>query len=80
MVRLPGAAARLIGTINLQSANIKFKGNLATRTDLSHMESGWTSLLLKPLAPFFRRKRAGAVVPIVVQGTAMNPKVQGDVF
>jgi hypothetical protein len=38
-------------------------------TDISHTATGFKSFLLKPLAPFFRKKHAGAVVPIAVTGT-----------
>ena len=32
------------------------------------MTTGFKSFLLKPLAPFFRKKKAGAVVPIRITG------------
>jgi len=37
-------------------------------TDISHTATGFKSFLLKPLAPFFKKKNAGAVIPIAVTG------------
>jgi hypothetical protein len=37
-------------------------------SDISHVTTGFKSVLLKPLAPFFKKKHAGAVIPIAVTG------------
>jgi hypothetical protein len=37
-------------------------------TDISHAATGFKSFLLKPLAPFFKKKNAGAVISIAVTG------------
>ena len=47
---------------------------------MSHAVTGWKALLLKPVSPLFRKKDAGAVVPIAVTGTAQKPKVGADFF
>jgi hypothetical protein len=48
-------------------------------TDISHTATGFKSFLLKPLAPFFRKKNAGAVVPIAVTGTPGHYHVTQDI-
>ncbi len=68
--RMPGARARLHGTFNLLDAKVHLTGKVALQQSLPHAVTGWKAVLLKPLAPLFRHKRAGAVVPIAVTGTA----------
>jgi hypothetical protein len=70
-----GAKARLSGTFNLHSSAVHLVGNVKTQADIAHDATGWKSILLKPLAPFFRKKGAGAVIPIAVTGTPGNYKV-----
>ncbi|HEX3661343.1 MAG TPA: hypothetical protein VHU89_07915 [Acidobacteriaceae bacterium] len=79
-VRMPGARAHLHGTFNLLNARVHLTGKVALQRSLPHAVTGWKAVLLKPLAPFFRHKRAGAVVPIAVTGTAEQPKIGEDVL
>lgn len=79
-VTLPGAAAQLHGTFNLQDTKIHLTGTAELQRSLSHAVTGWKAALLKPLAPFFRHKDEGAVVSIAVTGTAAHPKVGQDVL
>jgi AsmA-like C-terminal region len=78
--RMPGARAHLHGTFNLLNAKVHLTGKVALQRSLPHAETGWKAVLLKPLAPFFRHKRAGAVVPIAVTGTAQQPKIGEDLL
>ena len=48
-------------------------------TDISHAASGFKSFLLKPLAPFFKKKNKGADVPIAVTGTPGHYHVQQNI-
>ncbi|HEX4310455.1 MAG TPA: AsmA-like C-terminal region-containing protein [Acidobacteriaceae bacterium] len=73
--RVPGADAHLHGTFNLLDTRIHLTGTVALQKGISHAATGWKAMLLKPLTPFFRKKDAGAEVPIAVTGTAKNPKV-----
>ncbi len=66
--RIPGAQADLGGTFNFHSKVVHLVGTLRMDTDISHTATGFKSFLLKPLAPFFRKKNAGALVPIAVTG------------
>ena len=45
------------------------------QSDVSHVTSGFKAILLKPLAPFFKKDGAGAVVPIAITGTPHHYKV-----
>ena len=76
--RVPGAEADLGGTFNLHSKAVHLVGQLSMETDISHAETGFRSWLLKPLAPFFRKKQAGAVVPIAVTGVPGHYQVTQD--
>jgi len=53
-------------------------GNLRMDTDISHTTTGFKSFLLKPLAPFFKKKNAGALVPIAVTGAPGHYQVTQD--
>lgn len=77
---VPGAAARLHGTFGLLDDRIHLTGTVALEKDVSHAVTGWKALLLKPVSPFFRKKDAGAVVPVAVTGTAQKPKVGSDLL
>lgn len=71
-----GAWARLDGTYNLHTDNVHLTGDLSMHSDISHTTTGFKSFLLKPLAPFFRKKHAGAVIPIAVTGGPDHYKVE----
>lgn len=65
---VPGASVTANGTFDVRSEKVDMTGTLRMQTDLSHVTTGFKSFLLKPLAPFFRKKKAGAVVPIRITG------------
>lgn len=73
---IPGAQASLGGTYNLHTESVHLTGDLRMQSDISHATTGFKSILLKPLAPFFRKKHAGAVVPIAITGTPGHYQVQ----
>jgi hypothetical protein len=72
---VPGAQARLDGTFNLHTSAVHLSGTVATHATISKDATGWKSILLKPLAPLFRKKDAGAVIPIAVTGQPGSYKV-----
>jgi hypothetical protein len=78
--QLQGAEAHLTGDFDLRNQNVKMTGDLRMQADVSHVATGFTSMLLKPFAPFFRRKHAGAVVPIAVTGAPHQYKVRQNVI
>jgi hypothetical protein len=71
---VPGALARMNGTYNLESQVIDLHGTLKTEAELSQMNSGIKSVLLKPFNVFFKKKHAGAVVPVHLIGTYKHPE------
>ncbi len=68
------------GSFSLLDTRIHLTGKVALQQGISHAATGWKAWLLKPLTPFFRHKRAGAIVPIAVTGTAQDPKVGADLL
>jgi AsmA-like C-terminal region len=72
---LPGASTDLKGTYDLRNGYVHMLGELRMESDISHITTGFKSVLLKTLAPFFKKKHAGAVVPIAVTGGPGNYKV-----
>jgi hypothetical protein len=77
--QLPGAEANLKGTFVIHTRAVHLTGDLRMHSDVSHTATGFKSLLLKPLAPFFRKHHAGAVIPIAVTGTPGKYKVDQDI-
>jgi hypothetical protein len=77
---IPGAQADLSGTFNFHNKAVHLVGNLRMDTDISHTTTGFKSFLLKPLAPFFKKKKAGALVPIAVTGEPGHYQVTQDIL
>jgi hypothetical protein len=72
---MPGAGVDLNGTFNLHDLTVHMLGNLRMQADISHVTTGFKSLLLKPLIPFFKKDNAGAVIPIAISGGPGKYKV-----
>lgn len=80
VVTFPGAEAKLHGTFNLLNYKIHLTGTAKLQKGLSHTGTGWKSVLLKPLAPFFRHKDAGTVISIAVTGTSEKPNLTQNIL
>ena len=76
---VPGASARMNGTYNLENEQIDFHGTLKTEAEISQDTTGIKSALLKPLNPLFKRKKAGADIPVKMTGTYHDPQFGFDV-
>jgi len=72
---LPGASVQVSGTYDLRSQTANLQGDVRMQADISHVTTGFKSALLKPLAPMFKKKHAGAVVPIAITGKSGNFKI-----
>jgi hypothetical protein len=72
--QIPGAFVDLNGTFNLRDRTVHMLGNLHMQSDISHITTGFKSLLLKPLIPFFKKDHSGAVIPITVTGSPQRYK------
>ncbi len=70
---VPGAGAQLHGTYDLRSERVDLHGTLSTQASLSHDSSGIKSFLLKPFDWAFKKKDAGAAVPVSITGTSEQP-------
>jgi hypothetical protein len=73
--QMPGAGVDLNGTYNLHDRTVHMLGDLRMQADISHVTTGFKSLLLKPLIPFFKKDNAGAVIPIAITGSPGQYKV-----
>jgi len=67
--QIPGAQLNLTGDYALDGNQFDFRGKVRLNAKLSQMVSGWKSILLKPVDPFFHKNGAGTEVPIKVTGT-----------
>ncbi len=77
---IPGASVDLHGSMNLHGGSVHLLGTLRMQSDVSHAATGFKSILLKPLIPFFKKQKAGAVVPILISGKPGSYKVSQDLL
>jgi len=70
---VPGVAINLNGTYGLLSSEMNFKGTARLEAKVSQTTTGWKSLLLKAVDPIFKKKNAGAEIPIRISGTPEKP-------
>jgi hypothetical protein len=77
---IPGTHANLTGQYSLNGKTFDFRGNLELKAKLSQMTTGWKSLLLKPVDPFFQKHGAGTEVPFRITGTREQPHFGLDYF
>ena len=78
--QMHGASVDLSGSFNFRDDMVHLNGNLRMQSDISHAATGFKSVLMKPLIPFFKKDKAGAVVPIAVTGGPGNYKVAQDIL
>jgi hypothetical protein len=78
-VQMPGAAVNLNGTYSLNEKTVHMVGEVRMDSDISHVTTGFKSFLLKPLAPFFKKGKAGAVIPIAITGGPKQYKITQNV-
>jgi AsmA-like C-terminal region len=72
---IPGTRVEMTGDYSLDGREFDFHGKARLEAKLSQMTSGWKSILLKPVDPFFSKNGAGTEVPIKVTGTESEPKI-----
>jgi hypothetical protein len=68
----PGTLAEIEGTYNLIDKKLNLKGVLHTSGKLADTTSGFKSMVLKAVGPFFKKKSV-TVVPFVITGTSSDP-------
>jgi hypothetical protein len=70
---IPGTHADMTGQYSLDGNVFDFHGKLKLDAKLSQMMTGWKSILLKPVDPFFHKNGAGTEVPFKITGTRSEP-------
>jgi hypothetical protein len=71
---VPGTHADVTGQYSLNGDLFDFHGTAKLDAKLSQMMTGWKSVLLKPVDPFFSKHGAGTELPFKVTGTRSEPK------
>jgi hypothetical protein len=71
--QMPGTQVDLTGKYSLDGNQFDFHGKARMQAKLSHMVTGWKSILLKPVDPFFSKHGAGTEVPVKITGTKSAP-------
>jgi AsmA-like C-terminal region len=70
---IPGTHADMTGQYSLDGNTFDFHGTLRLDAKLSQMTTGWNSILLKPVDPFFSKHGAGTELPFKITGTREAP-------
>ena len=76
---VPGALAHVHGTFGLLTQQVDLHGTLQVDNKFSKGSKGVKSVLLKSVEPFFKKKNAGEIVPIKIDGTFTHPSYGLDV-
>jgi|SRR5579862_1468562 len=71
--RVPGVGISLNGKYGLLDEQLDFHGTARLEAKLSDMTTGFKSFLLKAVDPLFKKKNAGAELPIKITGTRDDP-------
>jgi len=71
---IPGAHVDMTGDYGLDAQSIDFHGKARMDAKVSQMTTGWKSIVLKPIDPFFSKDGAGTEVPIKITGTQSEPR------
>ncbi|HEY1677796.1 MAG TPA: AsmA-like C-terminal region-containing protein [Candidatus Sulfotelmatobacter sp.] len=71
--KVPGTHADMTGQYSLDGKTFDFHGTLKMDAKLSQMTTGWKSILLKPVDPFFHKNGAGTQIPFKITGTKDEP-------
>ena len=72
---VPGTKVDLAGEYSLDGNEFDLHGKARMEAKLSHMVTGWKSILLKPVDPFFSKHGAGTELPVQVTGTKSAPHI-----
>ena len=75
---VPGTRADMRGQYSLDGKTFDIHGKLRLEAKLSHLTTGWKSILLKPVDPFFAKHGAGTEVPFKITGTNDEPHFELD--
>ncbi len=70
---IPGTHVDMTGDYSLDGQKFDFRGTARLEAKVSQMTTGWKSVLLKPVDPFFSKDGAGTEIPIRISGTESEP-------
>src|SRR5580698_2629835 len=70
---IPGTHVDMTGDYSLDGQKFDFHGTASLDAKVSQMTTGWKSILLKPVDPFFNKNGARTEVPIRITGTESEP-------
>lgn len=70
---IPGVDVHLQGRYGLLDERLDFRGKARLEAELSHTTTGWKSVLLRVVNPFFKKDGAGALLPFKIAGTREDP-------
>jgi hypothetical protein len=70
---IPGTHVDMTGDYGLDGKEFDFHGTARLDAKVSQMTTGWKSILLKPVDPFFKKNGVGTEVPIRITGTQSEP-------
>lgn len=70
---LPGMKSDFSGNYSLDGNVFDFHGKVRMKAKLSQMTTGWKSILLKPVDPFFAKHGVGTELPFKITGTRSEP-------
>ncbi len=70
---IPGTHVDMSGEYGLDGRTFDFRGTARLDAKLSQMTTGWKSVLLKPVDPFFSKHGAGTEIPVKITGTESAP-------
>ena len=70
---VPGVDVHLEGRYGLLDERLDFRGKARLQAELSHTTTGWKSVFLRAVDPFFKKDGAGAVIPFKIIGTREDP-------
>jgi hypothetical protein len=70
---IPGTHVDMTGDYSLDGQKFDFRGTARLDAKVSQMTTGWKSILLRSVDPFFSKDGAGTVVPIRITGTESEP-------
>lgn len=75
---VPGAVVFLQGTYSLINYKIDLHGHLITTGQPGDAMTGFKSLLLKAITPFFKKRNQAKIVPVKITGTWGHPEISLD--
>jgi len=72
---IPGTHVDMTGDYSLDGQKFDFHGTARLDAKISQMTTGWKSVLLKPVDPFFSKNGAGTEIPVRISGTESQPRI-----